>query len=152
VFDEWQKPRKLFASGSVMYFVGFLSPAVGDRIPTSHALPGYFCALFALSQPWTVNGRAMFFNGLVEYLSILVSGWINPVFLMVAALQLYVPDWLSLVGMRLMVVLMIPSCWVVFYYERFHPREGHILWIVGMLLVLFSGFDRQFRLQEKHYA
>lgn len=37
-----------------------------------------------------------------------------------------------------MVLLMIPFCWVVFHYEDFSFREGHIVWIFGMVLTLFS--------------
>jgi len=33
---------------------------------------------------------------------------------------------------------MIPFCWIVFYNERLYPREGHILWVAGMVLALFS--------------
>ncbi len=40
--------------------------------------------------------------------------------------------------LRIVVILMIPFCWVVFHYESLHPREGHFVWIIGMLLVLFS--------------
>jgi hypothetical protein len=35
-------------------------------------------------------------------------------------------------------LLMIPCCWVVFHDEKLYPREGHFVWIIGMLLVLFS--------------
>jgi hypothetical protein len=34
---------------------------------------------------------------------------------------------------------MIPFSWVIFHYENYCPREGHFLWILGMLLVLVSG-------------
>jgi hypothetical protein len=33
---------------------------------------------------------------------------------------------------------MIPCCWIVFHYEDLFPREGHILWVAAMLLMLFS--------------
>jgi hypothetical protein len=33
---------------------------------------------------------------------------------------------------------MAPFCWVVFHYENLYPREGYFLWILGMLLALFS--------------
>ena len=33
---------------------------------------------------------------------------------------------------------MVPFSWAVFVYEKLYPREGYFVWIIGMLLVLFS--------------
>jgi hypothetical protein len=38
--------------------------------------------------------------------------------------------------LRIIVILLIPLCWVVFHYENVRPREGCFLWIAGMLVVL----------------
>ena len=40
--------------------------------------------------------------------------------------------------LRTITLLMIPFCWVVFYDGRLFPREGHSLWVAGMVLALFS--------------
>jgi len=40
--------------------------------------------------------------------------------------------------LRATTLLIIPSCWIVSYYEGLYPREGHFLWLVAMVLALFS--------------
>lgn len=65
----------------------------------------------------------------LAFLCLMISGWINPVFL----LYLVMPTAL----LRRMVLCVIPLCWIFFFYERLIPREGHFLWLLGMLLVLF---------------
>ena len=40
--------------------------------------------------------------------------------------------------LRTITLLMIPFCRIVFHHERLVPREGHVLWIVAMVLALFS--------------
>jgi hypothetical protein len=40
--------------------------------------------------------------------------------------------------LRTITLVMIPFCWIVFYDEHAYPREGHVLWIAGMVLALFS--------------
>jgi len=68
----------------------------------------------------------------------IVSGWINPVFLAFVCINVFGGKaWMANV-LRAIIPLMIPFCWVVFHYQHLIPREGHFLWIVGMLLVLYS--------------
>jgi len=40
--------------------------------------------------------------------------------------------------LRIVVLLMMPFCWVVFHDHESYPREGHFLWLFGMVLVVFS--------------
>jgi hypothetical protein len=71
-----------------------------------------------------------------------MSGWINPIFLLGATL-LYFKRTSSVIRTVVFVaiLMMIPWCWVFFYLERVSPREGHFVWILGMLFVLISRFS-----------
>jgi hypothetical protein len=101
---------------------------------------GWTCAYFALSIPLTTPlGSPVFGGNPFLYLAMLVSGWINVVFLI--ALIVHASHWRArmFVLLRASVLLMVPFCWPVFYYERLRfPREAHFVWIIGMLLALFS--------------
>jgi hypothetical protein len=37
---------------------------------------------------------------------------------------------------------MIPFCWVIFYALEVYPREGHVLWVIGMLLVFLPSWKQ----------
>jgi hypothetical protein len=73
-----------------------------------------------------------------EYLAVLVSGWINPVFLIATVLALSPRRQGLARAFRTIVVVMIPFCWIVFYCDSVYPREGYFLWTAGMLVVLFA--------------
>jgi hypothetical protein len=73
-----------------------------------------------------------------EYVALVISGWINPVFLIVVALMLRERYQRAVAILRITLLLMIPFCWVVFYDYGIYPREGYFLWLFGMLLALFS--------------
>ena len=97
-------------------------------------------AFYSLLLPWGPNsfGQGIFEGKLFQYFPLLISGWINPLFLIAAVLGFLGRHERSFAALRIVVVLMIPFCWVVFYYEDLYAREGHFVWILGMLLVLFS--------------
>ena len=96
---------------------------------------GYQCAYSALFAPWDPEST---FDTRFDFLSVLISGWINPVFL-ITAILVFVGRLQRLIAvLRIVVVLMTPFCWAVFHYEGVYPREGHFVWIVAMLLVLLS--------------
>ncbi|HEV2990335.1 MAG TPA: hypothetical protein VG759_17995 [Candidatus Angelobacter sp.] len=134
--------RWLFWSGLLVYAVAFALPAI--FAPDSPALPGYRCAAFVtVMQPWSHENRALIHDAPLRYLPMAMTGWINPLFL-VTTLLILLRKAARLVGvLRIIILLLIPFCWVVFHYETVRPREGHILWILGMLLVLFSVRLRQ---------
>ena len=67
----------------------------------------------------------------------LVTGWINPLFLV--TLWYLVRGRRDTVGsLRIALFLMILCCWVVFYAFEMYPREGFLVWVVGMGLVVSS--------------
>jgi len=126
----------LLAVGIGIYVASFFFWAVGDFIPTANPLRGYYCAAFALLYPWR-EGKFLLPERPLEYFSLLISGWINPIFLTTLFNSFYRATRPVPTILRNLILLMIPFCWVVFRYEHFYPREGHIFWIAGMLLTLF---------------
>ena len=120
---------KLFWIGLVLYAANFFLIAVsmGDD-----SAPGYQCAWIMLIDP-IGTAKALLhpsISTLIAYFSGSVVGLINAIFFLGAITGNYV--------LRIAPVLMMPFCWIVFYRNGYHPREGYVLWTVGMLLVLWS--------------
>jgi hypothetical protein len=138
--------------GLSTYVCSFFLLAIGEFGELSGSLRGFFCAEYALLFPFGKDGRSLLHERPIEYLSLLGSGLINPVFLITFFLQIFrVRQPLLIVVLRTLTILMIPLCWVVFRYEHFHPREGHFLWIAGMLLTLFAMSNQQvYHPKEQH--
>jgi hypothetical protein len=128
----------LVAAGLSMYVASFFLWAVEDFGWLASPERGYVCAELALVSPFNEDGRSLLHKKPIEYFSILGSGLINPLFLITFFLQLSKVRPRVVSALRNLTILMIPLCWVVFYYERLYPREGHILWIAGMVLTLFA--------------
>ncbi len=115
--------------GYLVFLAAFFLPAV--RQPgNDDTFRGSFCAWITLIN--TFN-RDVWHSK--DFLAIL-SGWINPLMLLYVA---------SLFSRRLslfrhivavLVVLFILGTWVYFYLEPLAPLIGHVLWIVGILLIL----------------
>jgi hypothetical protein len=107
-------------------------------------MPGFLCAVYAFSYPLDEARLALFHNvplpiGLVPYFSLLIAGWINPVFLITAFLMLARTHQRLVVILKVAVVLLIPFTWLFFAtFGALYPREGYFVWVAGMLLVLFS--------------
>jgi hypothetical protein len=130
------KRQHILWIGLFLYGVSFLLVAVALPIAGSGPVRGYHCAFFALILPLDPN-PVLFKDGLVEHVSLFISGCINPVFLAAAALGFAGLHERPTGLLRIITIAMIPFCWVVFCYESIYPREGHFVWIIGMLLVLF---------------
>ncbi len=128
------KRRHILWIGLLLYVVSFFLVAIVHSF-TGIAVRGYSCATSALFSPWEPDAT---FDGRFDFLSTLISGWINPVFLITAIFVFLGRPHRLIAVMRVLVVVMVPFCWVVFHYEGVYPREGHFGWIVGMLLALFS--------------
>jgi hypothetical protein len=135
----------LFKIGLLIYFASFFLMAVGHSDGLGRPAPGYYCAFVALFLSWTttpLSHGGPFENRSFEYLAVLVTGLINP-FLIVYLILIFRERNFQLARvLRVIVPLMIPFSWVVFHYESFYPREGHILWITGILLILFSAVNQ----------
>jgi hypothetical protein len=126
--------RHVLWIGLSLYALSFFLVAVKDSL-FGITMRGYECALNTLFGPWEPDAHS---QGRLSFLSLLISGWINPVFLITAIFVLFSRLQAVTAVLRFVVVLMMPFCWVVFHYEGVYPREGHFVWVFGMLLVLFS--------------
>ena len=132
--------RAIFGIGLALYGVSFFLIAVAST--WGAPIRGYDCAGYALSLPWGPNlfgHQGLFEDRLPDYLGVLLSGWVNPTFLMAAFFVYLKPSALITRILAMATLAIIPFCWVVFYYHNYYPREGHFVWIAGMLLVLFQG-------------
>jgi hypothetical protein len=134
--------------GLTIYGISFVLVALGwTSLSPDTKFFGFHCASFSFFYPW-VEARDVLFHhvpplfGPLAYISLLVSGWINPLFIFVALL-----DWADSQQrlasiLRKVILAMIPFAWLFsFYAIRTFPREGHFLWIIGMLFTLYP---RQF--------
>jgi hypothetical protein len=134
---------KLFWLGMLVYVVSFFLPAVAWPGSSPPPIVGFVAAFISLSHP--LEEAIQFFQGVpplfapLEDAALLISGCINPFFLLTAFLILIDGRGRALSICKILLLLMIPFCWLFFTLRHFYPREGHFLWVLGMLLVLFSG-------------
>lgn len=131
---------KIFWIGILLYVVSFFLLAVSWPIPHSSATPGFFCAVWALVVPLreaTLSGSPFQYKPFA-LVFLFVSGLINPVFIATAFLDLAGQYERTVRVLRIVVLAMIPFCWMSFNSFGLYPREGHYVWILGILTVLFS--------------
>ena len=128
------RQRAIVWIGLAMYAVSFVLVAVGGP----DWMRGWTCAYLALSFPLSALRDPALHPNLLFFLPLLVSGWINVLFLVALILRASRRQAWALALLRVIILLMIPGCWLVFLETLRPPREGHFVWIIGMLLVLFS--------------
>ncbi len=129
--------KKVLVAGLFLFGLSFALPAVNYTAP-SGSEPGFTCALISLFTPWNHDNLPHFQSGLryfLEWISLLLSGWINPLFLAAMLCSKWQRIFRTL---RMVLVAMLPACWFAFYFMSLYPREGYFLWVAGMLLDLFS--------------
>jgi hypothetical protein len=146
------RQQKILGTGVALYAASFFLPAMTRAVATSPSgwAPGYACAWYAFAVP--ISGFGVFKYDHLAYFSLLISGWINPVFWMAAPSAFHERHGQFLGIFRIIVVLMIPFCWVFMYQEHLSAREGHFMWLVGMLLILFSGIVGETRIESDRPA
>jgi hypothetical protein len=132
----------VFWVGMVFYVVSFALVAEAARWPGRVSFRGYQAAissiLFTLAEN-PLSDRGLFQDMKFLYVSLLICSLINPLFLVILTLAVRGYQQTTAI-LRIILLLMIPFCWVVFYWQASYPREGHFLWVLGMVLALFSGF------------
>jgi hypothetical protein len=130
--------RALLSLGMLLYIASFFLFAFGGG--GGQPVRGYGAAILTVIIPWEQNPfspLSIFHDSIFDYIAILISGLINPLFLISIALILLERQ-RAVDILRTTFLLMIPFCWVVFYFHHFYPREGYFVWLFGMVLVLFS--------------
>jgi hypothetical protein len=132
--------RILILFGLILYVVSFFLTGVKDASAAANVkgIYGYDCASITLLSPWGSDGLKMFREEPVNFLSVLFSGWINPVFLITVVVLLIRPNSGAAGVLRIVLLIMFIAPWIVFYREHLHPRGGYFLWTAAMLLVMFS--------------
>lgn len=130
----------LVVLGFAIFAAAFYLPAIKEvsASASDKGIVGYKCAILALELPWGNDGAKILHDSPGMYFSILISGWINPVFLIVLGLVLIKPGSRVFWALRVVVLLMFIACWVVFIQMHFRPQLGYYLWMAGILLALFS--------------
>jgi|SRR5579872_2319539 len=129
---------RIFWVGLLIYAASFFLIALGGSPGPCY---GFYAAFYAFILPWNNHpiGPGGIFDSKLEWLSLLLSGWINPIFLTAAFLDLTGIHKRAFAILRVVVVLVTPFCWIFFVCSHdYYPREGHFIWILGMLVVLFS--------------
>jgi hypothetical protein len=134
------QPR-LYKNGLLLYGLSFLLASV-SLYDWSGSYPGWGCAyvalqfFFAQASRWTHGMPSI--GEPISYFSSVVVGWINPIFWLTAYLRTTGRFHILINVLRIVLVGMMPLCFFVFQRNRLHPREGYFVWIIGMLMVLFS--------------
>ncbi|HEV2485145.1 MAG TPA: hypothetical protein VGT08_06405 [Terracidiphilus sp.] len=120
--------------GFCIYVAAFFLPACREPATTGVRAPdtykGWFCAWVTLINTFS---RDVWHSK--DFLAIL-SGWINPLILIYLVLLM----WRNLVGPRRIVAAVIVAfmvaTWIYFALLPLVPLVGHILWIMGALMIL----------------
>ncbi len=76
-----QRSEKVLLVALIVFVVSFFLPAIWIPHVTPHTATGYWCAYVTLISPWTADGLKDLPTAPVKYFSILLSGWINSLFL-----------------------------------------------------------------------
>lgn len=144
--------KKVLVSGLLLYLLSFALPAVEHTgLLSGGSEPGYTSALYALKVPWARDNLPNTRNGLpaLAWTSLVLSGWINPLFL----LAMLCHRWSRIFHvLRIVLLAMFPACWVYFHFGSVSPREGYFVWVAGMILALFSAGKQGLRFESAKHA
>jgi hypothetical protein len=132
-----ERQLAIFFIGLTAYAFSFVLVAVNVG-PT--LIGGFECAIITSQSLLNLlEPRTLLKGDVLKTLALLGSGSVNIIFLVAVIFRWSRRGSRVFAMSRVIVLIMILCCWVVMYGEGAHPREGHFLWIVGMLLVLFCG-------------
>lgn len=129
---------RIFWWGILIYAVSFFLVAAQFG-PTPWF--GFLAAIYAFWLPWGDSWVVIhfgLFHSYFKWVALVISGWINPVFIVAAFLDLSGQYPRTTAVLRIVIPTMIPFCWFFFACVLMIPREGHFAWVAGMLMVLFS--------------
>jgi len=135
-----EKSEKVLLIALPIFAISFFLPAISiPHVTTPHTIPGYQCARYTLTSPWTADGLKELSSAPVEYFAILLSGWINPLFLITMLLSRWQNTAKLTRVLRLVVICLFPACWVVFAMEHVYPSIAYFIWKAAMVMALYSG-------------
>ncbi|MGA9570009.1 MAG: hypothetical protein WBS17_07975 [Candidatus Acidiferrales bacterium] len=138
-----KQTSKLFWTALLLYAASFFLLSTWSNPPMDGRMPGFLCAFFAFVYPLT-EARDVLFRNIrptlepLPFLSLLVSGWINPVFALTMFLELSEQHERTASILKTVLLVMMP--FTIIFFATFHgeyPREGYFIWLAAMLLALF---------------
>jgi uncharacterized membrane protein len=132
-----EKSRVVLLVAVVLFLASFFLPAVFIS-GFSSGLEGYICAYFALISPWANDWVKDWSAHPIAYPAVLVSGLINLVFLITAILLWRKRAQKAAGILRIVLLSILPACWIVFAGNHMKPGPGYFLWTASMGLALFS--------------
>jgi hypothetical protein len=120
---------------ALLAYVGsFLLVAVSGP-DTRGSFPGFYCAYVTL----LVGFRSVAAEGAtLRAITYLMSGSVNIAFLAAMTIHLRTGKGWAFRILRAITLAMIPFSWYLLFQMHLYPREGHIVWIGGMLVALFA--------------
>jgi hypothetical protein len=133
------RSEKVLLFALLIFTISFFLPAIWIPQVTPHTQTGYWCAYATLVSPWTADGLKDLHTAPVEYFAVLLSGWINPLFLISMLLSRREKTRRLSRILRAIVLCLLPACWVVFATERVYPFVAYFIWTAAMITALFSG-------------
>lgn len=141
-----KRSRIVLVVATLIFVASFFATAVSitSNLLAGSGIPGYLCAETAIIFPWSDDGIKLLHEHHLQYIAMLLSGWINLIFL-IAVVLLFRKRARRLVNaFRIVLLLMLPACWIIFSSESLRPRYGYFLWIAAMMMALFSNsFENQ---------
>lgn len=127
--------------GLALFGISFNMVAVKDASNKGNTggMLGYKCATLSLSAPWGGSDSVkMRHESPVQWFSLLISGWINPAFILGLLVMFAAPNQRWALIVRCLIALMFIACWVFFYKVHLAALQGYFVWMIGILLALFS--------------
>ena len=119
-------PKICLLLGIAVYAASFFLPAVRAG---GESMQGYFCAWITLTAITSIREL----DRVTDFLAIPI-GWINP--LAVAYLGLRAADKRIRIGVAMVALALIPVTWVYLAAEGIGVLIGHVLWVVGLFMMM----------------
>jgi hypothetical protein len=139
---------KGFYVGFGLYLLSFFLPAV---LWVGGPLPGWACAWMSLLV-WTLRNQPSELPLFAGSVLALFGGLINPLAILYAVLRARnkAPKLRS--SLSHTILWCIPFTWLCLLVLKMGVRVGHIVWIVGLLLMIFSEADVQHDFRFTRYG
>ena len=135
-----RRSRVVLLVAMILFVGSFFGTAVICRSAfiSGTEVPGFSCAEITLLTPWSEDGAKLLHEYPLGYVAMLLSGWINLIFLITVVLLFRDRARRLANVLRIALLLMLPACWIVFFYQNLRPGYAYFLWMAAMLLALFS--------------
>jgi hypothetical protein len=132
--------------GIVLFVVAFFLPAVRTPGSGPEAGPfvGWVCAVSALIASAGIIhlGAALQGKDAVGAISLILSGWVNPLLLLFLIFSIRA-NWVrTRRGLAAAILVCLAATWVFLFKAPMTPLVGHFLWVAGIAAILGAQFVR----------